>query len=68
MVLPIILHIVLPLSLLSHVSAVVEDNPDMGRYLVGRGCYPNNQGVVELDAAIMRGADCALGAVCAIER
>ncbi|XP_064399508.1 N(4)-(Beta-N-acetylglucosaminyl)-L-asparaginase-like isoform X2 [Halichondria panicea] len=47
---------------------VVEDNPDTGKYYIGRGCYPNSEGVVQLDAAIMRGSDCSVGAVAALER
>lgn len=49
-------------------SAVVEDDPTTGRYYVGRGCYPNAEGVVQLDAAIMRGSDCSIGGVAALER
>ena len=47
--------------------AVVEDDPTTGRYFIGRGCYPNSEGVVQLDAALMRGRDCAFGAVAALE-
>ena len=46
---------------------VVEDDPTTGRYFIGRGCYPNSEGVVQLDAALMRGRDCAFGAVAALE-
>ena len=46
---------------------VVENDPTTGRYFVGRGCYPNSEGVVQLDAALMRGHDCAFGAVAALE-
>jgi N4-(beta-N-acetylglucosaminyl)-L-asparaginase len=46
----------------------VEDDPTTGVYYVGRGCYPNKEGVVQLDAAIMRGTDHAIGSVCSIER
>ncbi len=49
-------------------SLVVEDDPDTGRYYIGRGCYPNAEGVVQLDAALMRGSDCSFGAVVALER
>ena len=48
-------------------SSVVEDDPTTGRYFIGRGCYPNSEGVVQLDAALMRGRDCAFGAVAALE-
>lgn len=45
----------------------VEDDPNTGVYFVGRGCCPNEDGIVQLDAGIMRGSDCSLGAVCALE-
>ena len=45
----------------------MEDDPSTGRYYVGRGCYPNREGVVQLDAALMRGNDHAFGAVSALE-
>lgn len=35
---------------------------------MGKGCYPNCEGVVQLDAAIMRGSDHSFGAVAALER
>ena len=38
-----------------------------GPYVVGRGSYPNSEGTVQLDAAIMRGRDCSIGAVCGLE-
>ena len=38
-----------------------------GPYVVGRGSYPNSEGMVQLDAAIMRGRDCSIGAVCGLE-
>lgn len=47
--------------------AVVEDDPSTGRYYVGRGCYPNSEGIVQLDGAVMRGTDCKFGAVAALE-
>lgn len=47
---------------------VVEDDPSTGPYFVGRGCYPNKRGIVQLDAALMRGIDCAFGAVAGLER
>ena len=45
----------------------VEDDPATGPFVVGRGSYPNSEGKVQLDAAIMRGRDCSIGAVCALE-
>ena len=53
-----------PLSM-SH--SAVEDDPSTGPYFVGRGSYPNAEGVVQLDAAIMRGRDCRVGAVASLE-
>ena len=47
---------------------MVEDDPATGVYYVGRGCYPNRDGVVQLDAALMQGSDCSFGAVAGLER
>ena len=47
---------------------VVEDDPTTGPYYVGRGCYPNRNGIVQLDAALMRGSDHSFGAVAALEQ
>ena len=47
---------------------VVEEDPETGVYYVGRGSYPNRDGVVQLDAALMRGRDCSFGAVAGLER
>lgn len=52
--------------LLNHL--VVEDDPSTGPYYVGRGCYPNHEGTVQLDAAIMSGSNHSFGAVAALER
>ena len=46
----------------------VEDDPSTGKFLVGRGCYPNSDGVVQLDAALMRGRDCGYGGVAGLEQ
>jgi len=46
---------------------VVEDDPETGIFYVGRGCYPNRKGVVQLDAAMMRGRDCSFGGVAGLE-
>ena len=46
---------------------VVEVDPASGPYFVGRGGIPDAVGTVQLDAAVMRGSDCALGAVGALE-
>ncbi len=45
---------------------VVEDDPE--NQSVGRGGLPNRDGVVQLDAAVMRGADLMVGAVACLER
>lgn len=45
----------------------IEDDPTTGKYLVGRGCYPNSEGRVQLDAAVMNGKDLKFGSVCALE-
>ena len=50
------------------IITVVEDDPNTGIYYVGRGCYPNREGVVQLDAAMMRGSNCSFGAVAGLER
>ncbi|XP_053477570.1 N(4)-(Beta-N-acetylglucosaminyl)-L-asparaginase isoform X2 [Ictalurus furcatus] len=36
----------------------VENDVQTGRYIVGRGGFPNNKGIVECDAAIMEGQPC----------
>ncbi|XP_019640932.1 PREDICTED: N(4)-(Beta-N-acetylglucosaminyl)-L-asparaginase-like [Branchiostoma belcheri] len=41
----------------------VEDDGSTGRYLVGRGGYPNAKGVHEFDAAVMVGEGCRFGGV-----
>ena len=46
---------------------MVEDDPSTGPYYVGRGCYPNRNGIVQLDAAIMAGVDCSFGGVAGLE-
>ena len=47
--------------------SVVEDNIETGEYIVGRGGYPNSDGIVQLDAAIMNGEGCQFGGVAALE-
>ena len=37
-------------------------------FYVGRGSYPNSEGTLQLDAAMMRGRDCSFGAVAGLER
>ena len=46
---------------------VVEDDPEMGVYVVGCGGQPNSHGAVECDAAIMDGDGLKFGAVAALE-
>lgn len=45
----------------------IENNPETGCYLVGRGGFPNANGVLEGDAAVMVGKDCSFGAVAALQ-
>jgi len=52
------------LDAVEHVVKRVELDPDVGS--VGLGGFPNDQGVVELDAAIMCGHDLGFGAVAGI--
>ncbi|KAL0964368.1 hypothetical protein UPYG_G00322900 [Umbra pygmaea] len=46
--------------------AEVEDDPETGRHIVGRGGFPNSRGVLECDAAIMEGTAGRFGAVAAL--
>ncbi|XP_028676473.1 N(4)-(Beta-N-acetylglucosaminyl)-L-asparaginase [Erpetoichthys calabaricus] len=46
--------------------AEVEDNLETGKYIVGRGGYPNRDGQVQCDAAIMEGRPGRFGAVAAL--
>ncbi|KAG2467138.1 ASPG asparaginase, partial [Polypterus senegalus] len=46
--------------------ADVEDNLETGKYIVGRGGYPNRDGQVQCDAAIMEGRPGRFGAVAAL--
>jgi isoaspartyl peptidase/L-asparaginase-like protein (Ntn-hydrolase superfamily) len=52
------------LDAVEHVAKTVEADPDVES--VGLGGFPNAEGVVELDAAIMRGNDLGFGAVAGI--
>lgn len=47
--------------------SAVEDDPDTGKHVVGRGGFPNEKGILECDAAIMDGNGCRFGAVAAIQ-
>lgn len=53
----------LPDQLVAGLTAAEED-PNL--FLVGRGALPNENGVHELDAAIMEGRDLSAGAVCGV--
>ena len=44
-----------------------ERDPAIGPYFVGLGGMPNADGCMELDAAVMRGKDCAVGAVAGLQ-
>ena len=46
---------------------VVEDDPNTGKDVVGRGGFPNEKGILECDAAIMDGNGCRFGAVAALQ-
>ncbi|KAI5625037.1 hypothetical protein C0J50_15368, partial [Silurus asotus] len=46
--------------------ADVENDVQTGCYIVGRGGFPNNKGIVECDAAIMEGLPGRFGAVAAL--
>lgn len=45
--------------------AAAEDDPHL--VAIGRGALPNSEGVIELDASVMVGADLAAGSVCALQ-
>lgn len=53
------------LDAVQHGVMVSEDDPDVSS--VGKGGLPNAAGEVELDAAIMRGSDLAVGAVAGLK-
>jgi isoaspartyl peptidase/L-asparaginase-like protein (Ntn-hydrolase superfamily) len=55
-------------SVKGHIRAVVEEDPALGPYFVGVGGLPNDEGNIECDAAVMRGSDCKVGAVAALQR
>ena len=46
---------------------MIENNPGTGHYFVGKGGFPNSQGVLECDAAVMVGKNCHFGAVAALQ-
>ena len=46
---------------------VVEDDSSLGPRNVGRGNFPNAAGFPQYDGAVMRGSDCKVGAVAALE-
>ncbi|XP_028401936.1 uncharacterized protein LOC114524913 isoform X2 [Dendronephthya gigantea] len=46
---------------------VVEDDPNTGKNGIGRGGFPNEDGILECDAAIMDGDGCKFGAVAAVQ-
>ncbi|XP_067093123.1 N(4)-(Beta-N-acetylglucosaminyl)-L-asparaginase isoform X2 [Osmerus mordax] len=49
-----------------HPSVEMENDPETGRHIVGRGGFPNSEGVLECDAAIMQGTAGKFGAVAAL--
>ncbi|XP_005989590.1 N(4)-(Beta-N-acetylglucosaminyl)-L-asparaginase [Latimeria chalumnae] len=46
--------------------AGIEQDKETGRYIVGRGGYPNKDGIVQCDAAVMEGVPGRFGAVAAL--
>ena len=44
----------------------MENDPETGRHIVGRGGFPNSEGLLECDAAIMQGTAGKFGAVAAL--
>uniref|UniRef100_A0A7M4FZG1 N(4)-(Beta-N-acetylglucosaminyl)-L-asparaginase-like n=1 Tax=Crocodylus porosus TaxID=8502 RepID=A0A7M4FZG1_CROPO len=46
--------------------ADIENDEETGSYVVGRGGYPNKDGLIQCDAAIMEGHPCHFGAVAAL--
>lgn len=48
-------------------AKAVEEDPATGPYFVGVGGTPNADGILEMDAAVMRGKDCNFGAVLALQ-
>ncbi|KAI1894665.1 hypothetical protein AGOR_G00118100 [Albula goreensis] len=54
-------------DIVEEAMAEVEDDRETGHYIVGRGGFPNNEGVVECDAAIMEGYPGRFGAVAALQ-
>ena len=47
--------------------SVIEDDVETGVFIVGRGGFPNSDGIVQLDAAIMDGERCQFGGVAGLE-
>ncbi|KYO23678.1 N(4)-(Beta-N-acetylglucosaminyl)-L-asparaginase isoform X1 [Alligator mississippiensis] len=46
--------------------AAIENDEETGSYVVGRGGYPNKDGLIQCDAAVMEGHSCHFGAVAAL--
>lgn len=53
------------LTAIEHGLAVAEDDPHL--VAIGRGSVPNQDGEIELDAAVMEGRELNAGAVCALK-
>ncbi|XP_053236428.1 N(4)-(Beta-N-acetylglucosaminyl)-L-asparaginase-like [Podarcis raffonei] len=51
---------------LQEAMADIENDEKTGRFVVGRGGYPNKQGIIQCDAAIMEGQPGCFGAVAAL--
>ena len=51
----------------THFNTEFEDDLTTGRYIVGRGGFPNARGILECDAAVMDGCSNRFGAVAALK-
>ncbi|XP_062972066.1 N(4)-(Beta-N-acetylglucosaminyl)-L-asparaginase-like [Elgaria multicarinata webbii] len=51
---------------LQEAMADIENNEETGKFVIGRGGYPNKDGIIQCDAAIMEGQAGRFGAVAAL--
>ncbi|XP_066494392.1 N(4)-(Beta-N-acetylglucosaminyl)-L-asparaginase-like [Tiliqua scincoides] len=52
---------------LQEAMADIEDDEETGSFVIGRGGYPNKDGIIQCDAAIMEGEPGHFGAVAALQ-